>query len=102
MTNISYQEYIQSDRWKQRRDRYYWSQGGPSGYVCCVRGCGVRKNLHLHHLTYEHLGNERTWELCFLCPDCHKLYHEGKVTITVMEPYKFLFWKSRRAKRYRA
>jgi hypothetical protein len=41
--------------------------------VC--EGCMERPAVHLHHLTYAHLGNELLFELRAVCLDCHRILH---------------------------
>ena len=65
----NYHKYINSKRWERRRRRYY----GRNPNVCKV--CGA-KDIQLHHLTYERLGNERDEDLIPLCRQHHSLFHE--------------------------
>lgn len=61
--------YLLSDAWKEKRlavlkrDRY----------IC--QGCLSEKATDVHHLTYEHIGNELLWELISVCRDCHNRAH---------------------------
>jgi len=41
----------------------------------CTR-CGSNKKIQLHHLTYEHLGNEKSKDLIPLCKQCHLWVHK--------------------------
>ena len=34
-------------------------------------GCGVRRAAQVHHLTYEHVGDELLFELVAVCGQCH-------------------------------
>lgn len=43
------------------------------GGIC--QGCGIRKAVHVHHVTYEHFGNEFLFELIGLCEECHARIH---------------------------
>lgn len=43
------------------------------GYACVT--CGSISNLHVHHLTYKHIGEERLHELRTLCENCHAAEH---------------------------
>lgn len=92
---MNHQQYVHSDKWKDRRDRYYHEHGGSKGYVCCVRTCSCRFMLELNHLTYAHSGQgmELDYELCWLCPEHHEMYHKGEVVVKAYFPRKFLFWK---------
>lgn len=72
-TNVPYQEYLQSEHWKQTR------QGAleRAGYRCQV--CGITTNLQVHHVTYENLGAELPHDLTVLCKEHHSLFHKSKV-----------------------
>lgn len=37
--------------------------------------CLNTSDLTVHHLTYEHMGHERPWELVVLCNSCHRELH---------------------------
>lgn len=64
-----YESYLESPKWASKRDaalkRDRW--------LC--QGCLSRKATQVHHLTYDHLGNELLWELQSVCIECHKLIH---------------------------
>ncbi|CEF48290.1 unnamed protein product [uncultured bacterium] len=71
-------------RWRERYDAHI---GGPAwallrskvfarcGGVC--EGCGERRAVEVHHLTYAHLGEEYLWELRAVCARCHGRLHGG-------------------------
>jgi 5-methylcytosine-specific restriction endonuclease McrA len=44
------------------------------GGLC--RGCSEAPATQVHHLTYEHIGNEFDWELVAICRRCHQRYHD--------------------------
>lgn len=51
------------------------------GMLCSENGCNVNKHaLEVHHLTYEHLGEEIKFmdDLITVCPDCHDAIHGKK------------------------
>ena len=64
-----YLEHLQSPRWSELRRQVYLRAGG----IC--EGCGKRPIAEVHHLSYEHLGNEFLWELKGLCSPCHERLH---------------------------
>ena len=64
-----YKEYLQSEHWKKKRREAIAEGGGK----CMI--CGNTDNLHVHHITYEHLGNEAIYELACLCHECHQDVH---------------------------
>ena len=76
MTDIEYEEYLQSEQWKElSRKRLEYD-----GYTCQMCGSrGTANNiLEVHHLSYKHIGEEqnRVWEdLITLCHCCHKSVH---------------------------
>lgn len=37
--------------------------------------CGETERIHLHHKTYERIGEELLTDLVPLCPNCHTLVH---------------------------
>jgi hypothetical protein len=68
---FSYQEYLKSEEWKRIRKKvlikFDWS--------CGV--CKSKNDLHVHHKTYENIGNElkHLKDLIVLCRNCHSLFH---------------------------
>ena len=67
---MDWQEYMQSPEWQRlrsealRRDKY----------VCQL--CGESKNLHVHHISYEHVGTAREIDdVVSLCARCHDEVH---------------------------
>ncbi|MCI5635466.1 MAG: hypothetical protein SO136_08625 [Sarcina ventriculi] len=40
--------------------------------------CGARNKLQVHHLSYQHLGDELDCELMVLCHSCHQKVHSRK------------------------
>lgn len=67
----SYAEYLLSPWWQKRRKRALKR----AGYRC--QQCRCRGMLHVHHLTYARLGQERNADLEVLCERCHAYRHEG-------------------------
>ncbi len=68
--SASYAEYMESEEWQRRRDRYILTHD----YAC--HRCRAHERLQLHHRTYERLGAERDDDLCWLCEVCHSIQHE--------------------------
>lgn len=67
MVTKAYKDYINSPRWKKKREqvfRYY----GKRCYACRK----APKVLHCHHMDYTRLGKEAMSDLIPLCVDCHK------------------------------
>lgn len=70
----SYQEYLDSDAWRNKADRIKEERGG----FCQV--CRNPHGLNVHHNTYARLGIENDSDLIVLCHDCHELFHtHGKL-----------------------
>lgn len=65
-----YNKYLQSTEWRVRRDLVMARCEG----VC--EGCRSRPAVQVHHLTYDHVGNEFLWELAAVCTPCHERAHE--------------------------
>jgi len=65
-----YNKYLQSTAWRVKRDLVMARSEG----VC--EGCRSRPAEQVHHLTYDHVGNEFLWELAAVCNQCHERVHE--------------------------
>jgi len=64
-----YDEYLQSDEWKEKAKRY--KEENPNCSLCNRRGV-----LHVHHRTYVRCGKEEPLDLVVLCHECHALFHK--------------------------
>lgn len=69
LRTMPYLEYLQTPEWQERRKAALKR----AGYSCQV--CNRRRELHVHHRTYERRGEELARDLITLCDDCHALYH---------------------------
>lgn len=69
-----YREYIQSTAWRMRRNQAVRD----AGYRC--QRCNGKRDLQVHHRSYENLGRETSADLEVLCASCHGDHHadEGK------------------------
>ncbi len=67
---IDYFEYILSDLWRDRKDRYY------KKYKKICRACGTPHSIDLHHMIYGIFGKEPDRTLVPLCRVCHDEYHK--------------------------
>jgi 5-methylcytosine-specific restriction endonuclease McrA len=67
---MPYAEYLQSPEWNETRKAALKR----AGYKCQL--CNSNGQLHVHHKTYEHLGNEYAKDLITLCADCHAKIHD--------------------------
>jgi hypothetical protein len=74
----AYDAYLVSDAWRDRRKAWYaaWLTrcGTPPACMVCSREWSPRSG-HLHHLTYERLGDENDDDLVPLCPRDHRQLH---------------------------
>ena len=70
-----YKAYLKSPEWQATRRKVFKLYG----YRCDQ--CGSAKNLHIHHITYENLGEEQISDLVPLCEECHKKLHDPKDSI---------------------
>ena len=67
-----YKAYLNSPKWQATRKRLYREYE----YRCAM--CGSPKNLQVHHITYENIGEEKDEDLTVLCRECHTGLHAGK------------------------
>jgi 5-methylcytosine-specific restriction endonuclease McrA len=72
ISKYGYREYINSPRWRAKREDYWASKMPKDCYVC---GSPRKPGMHLHHRTYKNLGNERLMDLVPVCPACHDDIH---------------------------
>jgi len=63
-----YQSYLRSPEWKEIRAKVLARD------VIC-RGCGLCVSTEVHHLTYDHVGNEFLFGPIGLCELCPRRYH---------------------------
>lgn len=64
-----YEAHLASPEWQALRAKVLKRANG------WCEGCGDRPAVDIHHLTYEHLGNEFLWELRAVCRRCHERVH---------------------------
>ncbi len=67
-----YSAYLQTDKWKSKRAKVLEREN----WQC--QGCGFSKAVHVHHTTYENLGDELLFQLVALCVNCHNKLHPDK------------------------
>lgn len=68
---VPYQDYIKSSDWKKQSKR----RMAIDDFKC--QRCGTAKNLVVHHITYDRLGNEKMEDLITLCRKCHEEIHKN-------------------------
>ena len=66
--NQHYTEYLAGKGWHKRRRKALIR-------TKTCRRCGSRRELQVHHLTYERLGKELPRDLIVLCRKCHEEAH---------------------------
>ncbi|TWT55150.1 hypothetical protein Pla22_28040 [Rubripirellula amarantea] len=76
---MQYRDYIKSGAWKARKNRKLRNATWVRRRIVC-RGCHCLVlfsvgDIHVHHLTYERLGNELDSDLAVLCSGCHAFVH---------------------------
>ena len=64
-----YTAYLATDRWHQKRAMVMQRANG----LC--EGCRMRPATQVHHLTYDHMGDELLFELVAICGVCHRKLH---------------------------
>jgi hypothetical protein len=76
----SYKDHLNSDKWKLViRPKVFKRANG----IC--EGCLERPATQVHHLTYEHLGDEFMFELAAMCGPCHERLHPKDLTSEEVE-----------------
>lgn len=58
-----------------------------AGWKCEAEGCKNRRILDVHHLSYEHLGNEQLSDVTVLCRWHHNQIHK-KGTLPLKKIYQ--------------
>jgi hypothetical protein len=69
---LAYEEYLAGPVWRKKREKILDRSGG----IC--EGCREKTATQVHHLSYEHVGNEFLFELVAVCDDCHDKLHNQK------------------------
>lgn len=67
-----YQAYLQTEHWLTIRHAAL----GRARFCCAL--CNSRKDLQVHHRSYEHLGEEWDCDTLVLCAECHQKHHFGE------------------------
>jgi 5-methylcytosine-specific restriction endonuclease McrA len=75
-----YEKYLAGPHWQALRKRKLEQQKSELGHNCCEE-CREQPEvtretaLHVHHRTYERLGEERLEDLSIICRPCHDKEH---------------------------
>lgn len=67
-----YDDYLLTKHWRSKRKEIIAERSG----VC--QKCKIKipeGKMHVHHLTYERIGDELATDLMLLCEDCHNAIH---------------------------
>jgi len=86
MNKQEYQEYLQSPHWK--RCVYAMHQIRTEDCELCSQ---PSEEYHIHHMSYERIGNEQYSDLIKLCDKCHKYVHKNGVNITRQKDAHFRY-----------
>lgn len=68
---VDYKKYIVSPEWKEKA-RQARRRAGNRCQLCNRSGKEIL--LHVHHRTYDRLGDESPMDLTVLCEECHRLF----------------------------
>jgi CRISPR/Cas system-associated protein Cas10 (large subunit of type III CRISPR-Cas system) len=66
----AYKDYINSPRWKAKREKYFDAKGR------WCKACRSHENIKIHHLSYDNFGHEPLMDLVSLCNSCHVKVHQ--------------------------
>lgn len=70
--HAEYRAYLRSPAWQRLRVKVLRRARG----LC--EGCGEKRPVEVHHLTYEHIFEEFLFELVAVCSECHRRLHPDK------------------------
>jgi 5-methylcytosine-specific restriction endonuclease McrA len=68
----NYEAYRETEPWKKKCGLVMQRASN----LC--EGCRAARATEVHHLTYDHCGDEFLWELVAICRPCHDRFHGGK------------------------
>lgn len=68
--NRDYKNYLKTKHWNHQREKILKN----AKYKCQL--CSNKNKLHVHHNTYENIGNEKKEDLIVLCEACHSKFHD--------------------------
>lgn len=69
---LAYEKYLAAPAWQQKRKKVLDRASG----TC--EGCLENPATQVHHLSYEHVGDEYLFELVAICDACHEKLHSQK------------------------
>jgi len=65
----TYNSYLKTTAWRLKRQAVLTRANN------WCEGCAARQATQVHHLTYEHVGDELLFELVAVCETCHRRIH---------------------------
>jgi len=85
MYNREYESYLRSKKWASKKIEVF----GLKGRKC--QRCSSEERIHVHHASYERLGNEDILnDLFVLCDNCHNEYHRRNKNVTIRSTKAFI------------
>ena len=76
---LSYREYLETDQWRETRAEAIARAGGRCALCPREDPDGSEKLVfHVHHRSYQRIGEELPGDLVVLCEACHEALEVGK------------------------
>jgi hypothetical protein len=75
LKSLPYSEYLNTPHWRKVRDSILERDAGK------CKLCNSDQQLHVHHRTYQRLGEEIPEDLITLCASCHRTFHGNGVLV---------------------
>jgi hypothetical protein len=82
-----YLTYLTTPKWKAFRRKALEA----ANYLCQRPHCGIGSKLHVHHVTYDRLGNELLADVLVLCETHHRLEHQ-RIDAVRLDDARFRGW----------
>lgn len=80
-TYATYDEYLKSAEWRQRR----YDAIRRANFRCQLCNSDGRGKLQVHHRTYDRIGRESPADLIALCAECHSKHHDKQPGLVPMK-----------------
>ncbi len=72
---LGYEQYLNSEAWRKRRDAFMRYLVETGRYYCYKCGAEGRDWFQVHHLNYTRVGDEANSDLRLVCTKCHVAIH---------------------------